>query len=187
MTSSKEWRIEVSLGQELAVFGRIRGHGGHGEIVGYGRKPRNYEQDYNWLTQIRESVVGSGGSVTLDEIRLWERCPDREAGLLKENEAGFYGGSEVMFLDVLLATWSAAGGIAGITAFLKMLKEIRSFWSSKVSIQITLPDGAKIQVSKEGDINDAFELIDQFEATAADRTSEGIILPATNELQTEQN
>ena len=164
MPLDEQWRIDLLLGTETVVFGRVRLPDA-GTIVGTGQRSgtRNYDDQYEWLPSFRQGVIKTNGVATQAEKELSRQTPDHDAGLLPKDANGFWGGSIVEFGDVAIATWAAVGGIGGIMAFLKLLKEMKSFWSTGRPIEVTLRDGTKIKVSSEKDVDAAIAAIQKLE------------------------
>ncbi len=166
MASSIDWSVEVFLGTELVVFGRIREHG-H-VVEGNGQRTRTYEE-LPWLVPFRSAAANAGATLQNREEQRSSRCPDRENGLLSDDEHGFFGGLEVDVSDFVIATWGAVGGASGVIAFLRMLKEIKTFWKGDRSVEVTLKDGTKVKLVDESGIEVAVAAITALEERAASR------------------
>jgi hypothetical protein len=163
------WRVERVLGRETFVSGRIRLEGN--EIIGTGRSnKRSYDLEHEWLQTFRNAAESTGGAFVEREMVLSQSSPDRDAGLLRDDEEGYFGGWITSVADVAVATWAAAGGVKGITEFLKLLKELKSFWTKDATVEVTLAGGEKVTLSTAGDVNYILQKIDAL-AASADRKS----------------
>lgn len=169
MSQSDDWTIEVYLGGETAIFGRIRESDG---LVAQGEGRQNGQYNQTWLVPFKDSATQHGGAVKQRETELSRRCPERESGRLPEGAHGFFGGSVVTFADYVVATWGAVGGAAGILAFLKILRELQSFWKTNQSVKITLKDGTKVELHDKSGIDVAIAAINALEENLNKRMEE---------------
>lgn len=156
-----DWTVSIILGKDTRLSGQIEGFGG-GKLIGDGTrhigKP-DYDERYEWLSGLRDAVIGNSGSVVEKEIELSRRRPSNE----NDRSDGVLGGTEIEIADIFWASWSALGGIKGIIAFLKMIKEFKGLWESNRSIEVTMRDGTKFKVSNVKDIELAIKAIKKLE------------------------
>jgi hypothetical protein len=174
MNAEQNWTVEMFLGTETAVFGRIRTPE-RGTVVGFGRT-KTYD-DHPWLNSFRDGAIQCGGEVEQRAAELSMRFPDRDAGLLDEDQMGFWGGSEVQFADFVLATWGAVGGAAGVIAFLRMLREVQAFWTGDQTVEVTLKDGTKVRLSSKSGIDVAVAAIQALEHQLSERVDKAGAAP----------